>query len=165
MNKFGLIVQEVLPEKLQEHFKEVHAEVLEEAMQDGWASDTIVRNALGCTGLFLLGTFTMTSYVNAVVYVSYRSLGLSGTEAYKKTFPVRTKKLIATDKDVTAYSGAYATTLAATEMLKMVSTHSNLFNAKVKQDTIIKLQSIVQCSEDADLVLKASETLHKYLQA
>jgi hypothetical protein len=73
-------------------------------------AETIRNNFISYTNILKEGRFKTGDYLNAVVYVSFKMMGLTNAESYKRAFPVRHQLLVARgadDKEISAYVAAY----------------------------------------------------------
>lgn len=79
------------------------------------AADEIVReayrdNLLNYTTVLKDGKYKLTSYIDAVRYISFKSLGSSNVDSYVKTFPDRYQRLVekgTSNKDISSYVAMY----------------------------------------------------------
>jgi hypothetical protein len=80
------------------------------AATDPEFAKTIRDNVVSYTSVLRDGKFKIDDYINAVTYVSYKLMGYSNQESYKRTFPGRYANLVAggaDEKTVSAYVAAY----------------------------------------------------------
>jgi hypothetical protein len=96
------------------------------------------------------GRFKTTDYLNAVVFVSYKLMGLSNQESYQKTFPKRYAALKAkgvSDKDISAYVAAYSKGKLPNLILEQTLIPVHVLNQDVYQKAI---------NVQADLMINAN---------
>lgn len=77
---------------------------------DPIACQHIRENFVSYTSVMQEGKYTAEEYVNAVVYVTFKLMGMTNKDAYINTFPQRHQHLVArgaTSKDISAYVSAY----------------------------------------------------------
>lgn len=80
------------------------------AVSDPVVAEQIRNNFVSYTGVLQEGRFKTEDYLNAVIYVSHKLMGMSNQNAYFKTFPQRHAALVAkgtSSKDIAAYVAAY----------------------------------------------------------
>jgi hypothetical protein len=73
-------------------------------------AENIRENFLSYTNVLKDGRFKTEDYLNAVAYVSYKVMGFTNLDAYKRTFPKRYTDLVArgaSDKDISSFVSAY----------------------------------------------------------
>jgi len=111
-------------------------------------------NLLGFTNIITEGKYKLSSYINAVRYVSYTSTGANGTQAYAKTFPDKYTSLVAEGASAKTIS-SYATTFKKTQLVQkifeqcMIPVH--IFNADIFQSAI-NTQATLMLSANSEKV-------------
>ncbi len=83
---------------------------INQMLMDEETREQFKDNLLSYTSVMKEGRFKMTSYINAVKYVSHKLLGSTNKDAYIKTFPDKYVKFIADgvpQKDIASYCTAY----------------------------------------------------------
>ena len=86
------------------------ADMVNNASSDPDMAKAIRENFVGYTHVLKEGRFKTEDYLSGVTYVSFKIMGYTNQEAYKRTFPARYQALAArgaTDKDISAYVSAY----------------------------------------------------------
>ena len=71
---------------------------------------SIRENFISYTSILREGRFKVEDYLNAVAYVSYKMMGYTNQESYKRTFPNRYAALVAQgadDKTISSYVAAF----------------------------------------------------------
>ena len=104
-------VEQALPATLKSAATQALTDKINTIVNDPLVAQSVRDNFIGYASVLKEGRFKTTDYLNAVLYVSYKLMGLSNFEAYQKTFPKRFASLKAggaTDKDISAYVAAYA---------------------------------------------------------
>ena len=99
-----------LPSNLKGNVTEEIVERFNEVLNDPIAREAIADNLIGFTNVISQGKFKLESYLYAVKYVTYKSMGDTNIQAYRKTFPQRVQDLIdkgTPDKDINSMVSAY----------------------------------------------------------
>lgn len=103
-------VAKALPPNLKGAATQSLTDQINNAVSDPVVAEQIRNNFISYTSVLQEGRFKTEDYLNAVVYVSHKLMGLSNQEAYFKTFPHRHAALVAkgtSNKDIAAYVAAY----------------------------------------------------------
>lgn len=103
-------VAKALPANLKGLATQNLADQINNAVSDPVVAEQIRNNFISYTGVLQEGRFKTEDYLNAVIYVSHKLMGMSNQDAYFKTFPHRHAALVAkgtSNKDIAAYVAAY----------------------------------------------------------
>lgn len=109
----GLTLEELqaaMPPHLKSAATQKLADHVNTIVQDPQVAEQIRTNFLSYTSVLKEGRFKIEDYMNAVVYVSYKLMGYTNVDSYKRTFPQRYATLKAKgcdNKTVSAYVAAY----------------------------------------------------------
>ena len=110
-NKLSLVqVREAVPKSLRSNVTQELVNTLNSLGNAPEEGKLIRDNFLSFSDILKNGSYKTQDYINAVIYVSYKIMGLTNTEAYYHTFPDRQLKLKArgaSSKDVSAYVAAF----------------------------------------------------------
>jgi len=104
-------VQKALPPSLKHAATQSFVDTINQIVSDPIVAEQVRNNFISYTRVLQEGKFKTEDYLNAVVYVSHRLMGLSQQDSYFKTFPQRYQQLMAkgtSAKDISAYVSAYA---------------------------------------------------------
>jgi hypothetical protein len=115
--------------------------------------DTLRENILGFTSVMKEGRFKMTSYLNAVHYVSHKLLGATNRDAYIKTFPGKYQRFLregVADKDIASYSTAYNKSKLVALIYEQTLIPIHIINAPILQKAI---------NTQADLMMNAKSEM------
>lgn len=103
-------LKSALPPALRTAATQSLADMLNNIAADPEMAQNIRDNFIGYTHVLKEGRFKTEDYLSGVTYVSYKLMGYTNQESYKRTFPARYQALVArgaTDKDISAYVSAY----------------------------------------------------------
>lgn len=103
-------LKQALPPALRTAATQGLADMVNSITTDPEAAQNIRENFVGYTHVLKEGRFKTEDYVSGVAYVTFKLMGYTNQESYKRTFPARYQALVArgaTDKDISAYVSAY----------------------------------------------------------
>ena len=99
-----------LPANLKTAATQSLADMVNNITTDPEMARNIRDNFVGYTHVLKEGRFKTEDYLSGVAYVSYKLMGYTNQESYKRTFPARYQALVAkgaTEKDISAYVSSY----------------------------------------------------------
>lgn len=103
-------IQAALPPQLKASASQALTDKVNQIATDPEIAEHVRANFISYTTVLQEGKFQTEEYLNAVAYVSYKIMGYTNQESYKRTFPQRYAALVArgaTDKDISAYVSAF----------------------------------------------------------
>jgi len=103
-------VEAALPANLKSAATQQLTDKINNIVSDPIVAEQVRENFVSYSAVLREGRFKTEDYLNAVVYVSHKVMGLSNKDAYAKTFPARYAQLVAKqvpDKEISAYVAAY----------------------------------------------------------
>ena len=128
-----------LPSNLKGNVTDSIVERFNEVLNDPIAREAIADNLLGFTNVISQGKFKLESYLYAVKYVTYKSMGDTNIQAYRKTFPQRVQDLIdkgTPDKDINSMVSAYNKSKLVTLLFEAMMIPTYILNQDVFQEAI-----------------------------
>jgi hypothetical protein len=102
-------IADALPKHLKSAATQELANKVNGISSDPEIAQHIRDNFVSYTGVLTEGKFRTEDYLNAVTYVSYKLMGYTNQESYRRTFPQRYQDLVAkghSEKDISAYVAA-----------------------------------------------------------
>lgn len=112
-------------------------------------ADLLRDNVMSYASVMKDGKYKISDYLRAVMYVSYKSMGLSNQEAYSRTHPDRYNNLIArgcSQKDISSYVAAYSKNQLVNKIMEYVMIPTWVLNFDIFQKAI---------NTQADLMINA----------
>jgi hypothetical protein len=106
------------------------------SLTDPIVRETMRDNIIGYTTVIRDGRFSVTNYIDAVKYVTYKLMGDSNVVAYSKTFPDRYQRLVnlyTTSKDISSYVSAYNKNKLVNLVLEQTLVPSHIYNMDLYQ--------------------------------
>ena len=128
-----------LPSNLKGNVTDSIVERFNEVLNDPIAREAIADNLLGYTNVISQGKFKLESYLYAVKYVTYKSMGDTNIQAYRKTFPQRVQDLIdkgIPDKDINSMVSAYNKSKLVTLLFESMMIPTYILNQDAFQEAI-----------------------------
>ena len=102
--------QKVLPTKTKKLVTQTTIDNINGSLNDPLFAEQFRENILGYSSVLEDGRFKVEDYVNAVKYVSYKTMGDTNIKAYTKTFPDRYQAFLnngTSEKDIASYVTSY----------------------------------------------------------
>ena len=125
-------------------------------------------NFLSYADILKSGSYKTQDYLNAVVYASYKIMGLTNVEAYYKTFPDRQLKLKArgaSSKEVSSYVAAFNRGELVQQMLNRAMIPSWLLNQDVFQEAVNTQLDLMRTAKSERVRFLAADSLMNHLAA
>ncbi len=128
-----------LPKKFHNNVTPKFIEVLNSSITDPVFREIYRDNLLGFSTIIKDGKFKLQSYLDAVKYVSYKSMGSLDIDAYSKTFPDRYQRLVlegTSQKAISSYATAFKKTQLVTRLFEQTMIPIHIGNADVFQRAV-----------------------------
>jgi len=103
-------IQAAFPPQLTASVSDRLVDTMNNLSMDPEAAEYVRENFLSYGRVLQEGKFTVEEYTNAVTYVSFKLMGHTNEDAYKRTFPSRYTVLVArgaSKKDISSYVAAF----------------------------------------------------------
>lgn len=103
-------VAHALPPNLKNNVTQQLVDNINNCVADPIMAEAIKDNFLSYTQVLSEGKFKTEDYLSAVVYVSFKLMGMSNQDAYARTFPARYRTLLnngTSAKDISSYVSMY----------------------------------------------------------
>lgn len=147
-------ISDALPKHLKSAASQDLADKVNLIATDPEVARNIRDNFISYTAVLKEGKFTTEQYLNAVAYVSYKLMGHTNQESYRRTFNKRYTDLVAkgmTEKDISAYVSAYN----KTKLVNLVLEQSLVPSWVLNQDHYQKAINVqVELMTDVDVSAK-----------
>lgn len=104
------VVAKAMPANLKGNVTQALVDRINNAVSDPIIAEQIRDNFISYTQVLQDGRYKTEDYLHAVMYVSYKLMGMTNLDAYVKTFPQRYQTLLAngtSSKDIASYVAAY----------------------------------------------------------
>lgn len=103
-------VAHALPPNLKNNVTQQLVDNINNCVADPIMAEAIKDNFLSYTQVLSEGKFKTEDYLSAVIYVSFKLMGMSNQDAYARTFPARYRTLLnngTSAKDISSYVSMY----------------------------------------------------------
>lgn len=128
-----------LPKAMESRVSIEVVDKINEVLADKDTAEMMKENIIGYTDVLKDGKFKITSYIDAVRYVSYKLMGNSNIVAYVKTFPDRYNDFVnrgVSKKDIASYVTAYNKNKLVNLILEQTLVPTYVLNAANYQEAI-----------------------------
>lgn len=143
------------------------ADLVNSACTDPEFARGLRENIVSYMSVLKEGRFKVTDYVSAVVYVSYKLMGYSNQDSYKRTFPQRYTDLVAAgadEKTISAYVSAYNKGKLVNLILEQSLIPIWVLNQDVAQKAINHLVTLMTTANSEKVQGEAAATLLMHLK-
>jgi len=131
------------------------------------STEMFKENLLSYTRVLLEGKFKMTSYVNAVRYVSFKLLGGTNKAAFSATFPDKISRWNAkgvSEKDQSSYISAYHKSKLVNLIMEQTLVPLHVLNAPIRQQAVNKLADLMMNAKSEKVQSDSAAHLLKELK-
>jgi hypothetical protein len=161
-------IKDVLPAHLKTAASQSLADQVNNISKDPDTAKFIRENFVSYTSVLKEGRFKTEDYVNAVAYVSFKLMGYTNQEAYKRTFENRYLRLVArgaSAKDISAYVSAYNKNILVNKILEQTLIPTWILNQDIYQ-TAINTQAEIMSDPDVSFKVRsdAADSLLNHLK-
>lgn len=159
--------REALPAAVQ---KAVGTEVLDLVNQTLSCSETqeaFRENLLSYTSILQEGKFKLSSYVNAVKFISFKLMGKTNVDAYVATFPDKYAQFVAAGvsrKDIASYASAFNKTKLVNLIYEQTLIPTHILNAPLFQQAINTQAELMMTANSEKVRCDAANSLLTHLK-
>lgn len=132
-------IKSALPEQFKKSINQELIDNINATISDPEMFETYRDNLVSYTHVLKNGKFKISSYLDAVRYVSYKLMGHTNIQAYSKTFPEKIKRFDAqgvAPKDVASYVTAYNKSKLVNLILEQTLIPSYVLNQDLYQKAL-----------------------------
>lgn len=165
-----LTVPEVLSIVPRQHKSKITQEFIDTLngmVKDPTMAEVYQKNVITYADVLRDGRFKLTDYFNAVMYVSYKMMGLGNLAAYQKVFPDKCKDMVARNmpqKDMQAYAAMFNKNKLVTLIYEQTLIPDHIMYASVRYRAIAAQANLLNSSNE-HVVQKAADSLMNHLKA
>ena len=137
----------VLPIQLKNSVTQDVMDSINQVLSGPESTEIFKENLLSYTRVLLEGKFKMTSYVNAVRYVSFKLLGGTNKAAFTATFPDKISRWNAqgvSEKDQSSYISAYHKSKLVNLIMEQTLIPLHVLNAPTRQEAVNILADLMR---------------------
>ena len=133
------MVQQAVPEEFRLKVTQEWVDQLNSLGHDQDTNELIQQNMVSYVAVIKEGRWSMQDYTSAVQYVSFKLMGYTNLDSWKKTFPQRHTRLVAQgidSKGISAHVAAYHKNKLVNRLMEQSMTPAWLVNQHVFQQAI-----------------------------
>lgn len=150
--------QDVLPAQMRNTVNQEIVDKINTTLSDPDTAEMLREHLVGYTSVMTQGKFKLSSYIDAVKYVSYKLMGDTNLTAYTKTFPARYQDFVArgvSPKDIASYVTAYNKGKLVNLILEQTLVPTYILNADIYQKAI-NVQAEIMMDQDVAPKVRSS---------
>lgn len=155
-------LQKVLPPKMTKSISDDLVLEINSIISDPDMYERVRENIVGYTNILQQGKYSVTDYINAVIYASYKMMGLKNGDAFARTFPDKMARYAAAKKSVTeiaSFVSAYNKTKLVTSVLSQTLVPIHILNADILQEAINKEAWLMRNAKSEKVQHEAAKAL------
>lgn len=160
-------VQNRVPKHLRSSINQSIVDILNTAINDPVLTEQLKDNFFSYLGVLQEGKYKIGDYINAVVFVSFRLMGMSNRQAWERTFPDRLNALLAAgrnDKYIDWHVSMYKKNKLVNKIMEQSLVPFWVLNQDARQQAVNTCVEVMQTSRNDMARVKAADTLLNYLQ-
>lgn len=158
---------EVVPKQHRSKITQEFVDEINKMIADPQMAEVYTENIITYSKVLQEGRFKLQDYFNAVMFVSYKMMGMSNPAAYQKVFPDKCKDMAArgvSNKDMAAYASTYNKTKLVTLIYEQTLIPDHIMYASVRHKAIAAQAALLD-SKNEHIVQKAADSLMNHLKA
>ena len=160
-------LKEVVPKQHKSKITQPFVDDLNKMIADPQMAEVYSNNIITYSSVLQEGRFKLADYFNAVMFVSYKAMGMSSMAAYQKVFPTKCADMASRNvstKDMAAYASTYNKTKLVTLIYEQTLIPDHIMYAGVRHKAIAA-QAALLTSNNEHIVQKAADSLMNHLKA
>ena len=160
-------LKEVLPKQHRSKANQEFVDTINQMVKDPDMADLYKKNIVTYADVLQDGRFKLVDYFNAVLFVSYKMMGMSSMAAYQKVFPTRCADMVArniSQKDMQSYASTYNKNKLVTLIYEQTLIPDYIMYASVRHRAIAAQANLLS-SQNEHVVQKAADSLMNHLKA
>lgn len=160
-------LKEAMPKQHRSKITQEFVDDVNQMVADPEMGEIYSKNLITYSSVLQEGRFKLNDYMNACLFVSYKTIGMSSMAAYQKVFPQKCKAMFARNvptKDMQAYASTFNKTKLVTLIYEQTLIPDHIMYTSVRHRAIAKL-ALLMDSQNEHIAHKASESLLRELKA
>ncbi len=157
-----------LPDKVKKSINQELIDQINNTLSDPEMFESYRDNLISYTKVMADGKFKVTSYVDAVRYVSFKLMGCTNIEAYTKTFPDKYQRFIQQGiqaKDIASYVTAYNKSKLVNLIFEQTLIPSHVLNQDLYQRALNVQADLMMNAKSEKVRCDAANSLLTQLKA
>jgi len=159
--------KKALPAQMRKNVNLSVMENINKCITDPDVRDHVLDNILSYTSVLTEGKFKIESYLDAVKYVSFKTMGDTNIQAWVKTFPDRYARLVAnntSEKDISAHVAMFNGTKLVSLIYEQTLRPIHIMNAHHAQAAINKLATLMEGAKSEKVQMESADKLLTHLK-
>ena len=139
------LMQKALPKNMKGRIDQKFVDKINGALTDPNVAELLRDNIIGYADVLANGRWKIDDYINAVKYVSFKTMGKSNIQAFVAAFPDRYQGYVAngtSNKDIATYVAAYNGGKLVNIIYEQTLTPTWILNADMHQKALNKLMDL-----------------------
>ena len=160
-------VLSIVPRQHKSKITQEFVDTLNGMVKDPTMAEVYQKNVITYADVLKNGRFKLTDYFNAVMYVSYKMMGLGNLAAYQKVFPDKCKDMVARNmpqKDMQAYAAMFNKNKLVTLIYEQTLIPDHIMYASIRHKAIATQAALLN-SANENVAQKAADSLLMHLKA
>ncbi len=160
-------LKEVVPKQHRTKVSQSFVDTLNTMVKDPQMAEVYQKNIITYSHVLQDGRFKLTDYFNAVLFVSYKMMGLSSMAAYQKVFPDKCRDMVnrnVSAKDMQAYASTFNKNKLVTLIYEQTLIPDHIMYASVRYRAIAAQANLLNSTNEY-VVQKAADSLMNHLKA
>ena len=160
-------LKDVVPNQHRSKITADFVDTINNMVADPDTAEVYLKNIITYSNVLQEGRFKLNDYMNAVLFVSHKMLGLSSMAAYQRVFPAKCQAMVArnvSQKDMQSYASAFNGNKLVTLIYEQTLIPDHIMYASVRHKAIAAQANLLQSSNE-HVVQKAADSLMNHLKA
>ena len=160
-------LRDVVPKQHRTKVSQEFVDTINSMVSDPQMAEVYQKNIITYAEVLQDGRFKLLDYFNAVMFVSYKMMGLSSMAAYQKVFPDKCRDMAARNvpqKDMQAYASTFNKNKLVTLIYEQTLIPDHIMYASVRHRAIAAQANLLNSSNE-HVVQKAADSLMNHLKA
>ena len=144
------LMQKALPRNMRTRVDQTFVDKINKAITDPNTAEMLRDNIIGYADVLAEGRYKLDDYINAVKYVSFKTMGKTNIAAFVATFPDRYASYKANgtnDKDIASYITSYNKNKLVNIIYEQTLVPTHILNADIHQKAINHLAKLMTDSD------------------
>ena len=158
---------EALPPRMRKTLNDAAYNAVVDALSDKDEFERFKENFISYTIVLQEGKYTTQQYIDAIKYVSFKNMGYTNVDAFRRTFPEKIKRYKAegkSDAEVHNFVSGFNRSKLVTAVIERTVIPLHVLNQEYAQKAITRLVRVMAESNNDLAVVKAADSLLNHLK-
>jgi len=161
------LLQKALPPNLKKNATQELCDKINGIATDPIFAEQMKKNFINYAYILQDGRFDTDDYLNAIVFVSFKLMGMSNHDSYIRTFPDRYQKLLQngiSPKDLSSYESAYARGKLVNLIMEQTLVPTWVLNQDIYQKAINTQAELMTSAKSERVRAMAADSILNHLK-